>query len=68
MAEESRLNSRQGHIVETGSGTYATSYPISVKALSQGLKRLGREADHSPLSSTDDKGEWSFTSTPHTSS
>jgi hypothetical protein len=32
-------------------------------ASSPGLKRSGREADHSPQSTTDDY-EWSYTSTP----
>jgi hypothetical protein len=32
--------------------------------LSLGVKRLGREADHSPPSSTEVKNAWSYTSTP----
>jgi hypothetical protein len=31
-------------------------------ALSLGVKRLGHEADHSPLSSADIKNAWSYTS------
>jgi len=31
-----------------------------------GVKRLGREADHSPQSSADVKNSWSYTSTPPT--
>jgi hypothetical protein len=33
-------------------------------ALSLGVKRSGREADHSPPSSSESKNEWSCTSTP----
>jgi hypothetical protein len=33
-------------------------------ALSLGVKRLGREADHSPPSSFEVKNAWSYTSTP----
>jgi hypothetical protein len=35
-------------------------------ALSLGVKRQGREVDHSPPSSTEVKNEWSYTSTPPT--
>jgi hypothetical protein len=34
------------------------------RALSIGLKRQGREADHSPPASADAKKMWSYTSTP----
>jgi hypothetical protein len=33
-------------------------------ALSPGVKRLGREADHSPPSSAEVKNAWSYTSIP----
>jgi hypothetical protein len=33
-------------------------------ALSVGVKRPGREANHSPPSSSEVKNEWSYTSTP----
>jgi hypothetical protein len=33
-------------------------------ALTQGIRRPGREADHSPSSSTEVKNAWSYTSTP----
>jgi hypothetical protein len=36
--------------------------------LSPGLKRPGREADHSPPSCVEIKNAWRCTSTPHTSS
>jgi hypothetical protein len=34
------------------------------EALSRGLKRPGRETDHSPLSSAEVKNAWSYTSSP----
>jgi len=33
-------------------------------ALTLGVNRLGREADHSPGSGTEVKNAWSYTSTP----
>jgi hypothetical protein len=33
-----------------------------------GVKRLGREDDHSPLASAEVKKMWIYTSTPHTPS
>jgi hypothetical protein len=41
------------HSVQTGSGTHPPSYPMG--ALSLGVKRPGREADHSLPSSTEIK-------------
>jgi hypothetical protein len=38
------------------------------KALSQGVKRLGLEDDHSPQTSTEDKKMWIYICTLHTSS
>jgi hypothetical protein len=40
-----------------GSGAHPASYPMVPGALSLGVKRPGREADHSPPSSTEVK-EW----------
>jgi hypothetical protein len=37
-------------------------------ALSSGIKRQGREADHSPPASAEIKEIWIYTSTPHTPS
>jgi hypothetical protein len=37
-------------------------------ALSPGVKRLGREVDHSPPTSAEVKKMWIYTSTPHTPS
>jgi hypothetical protein len=39
------------HRVQTGSGAHPVSYPMGTGALSLGVKRPGREADHSPPSS-----------------
>jgi hypothetical protein len=36
------------------------------RALSLGVKQMGHEADHSPLSGAEFKIDWSYTSTPHT--
>jgi hypothetical protein len=43
-----------------------TQHPIQgvPRALSLGVKRPGREADHSPPSSAEVKNTWSYTSTP----
>jgi hypothetical protein len=45
-AEARYLNS-----VQPGSGVQTASYPKNTVALSPGVKRPGREADHSPSSS-----------------
>jgi hypothetical protein len=39
------------HCVQDGSGAHSASYPMLPGALSLGVKRPGREADHSPPSS-----------------
>jgi hypothetical protein len=60
------LDSRQGqgfllcHSVQTGYGAHSASYTEGTRVLSQGVKRPGREADHSLPSSA----EGSYTSTP----
>jgi hypothetical protein len=36
------------YVVQTGSGTQLASYPMGTGALSPGVKRPGREVDHSP--------------------
>jgi hypothetical protein len=41
-----------------------TSYPMDTGALSPGVKRQGREADHSPPASAEVKKIWIYTSTP----
>jgi hypothetical protein len=41
--------------VQNGSGAHTASYQIGTRALSLGVKRPGREADHSPPPSTEVK-------------
>jgi hypothetical protein len=56
------------HRIQTESEAYPASYPMGTGgAISLGVKRPGREADHSPPSSTDVKNAWRYTSTPNTS-
>jgi hypothetical protein len=43
------------HRVQTGSGIRTHSYPMGTRGLSLGIKRSGREADHSPPSSAEVK-------------
>jgi hypothetical protein len=45
------------HCVQNGSVAHPASYPMGTGALSLGVKRPGREADHSPPSSAELK-EW----------
>jgi hypothetical protein len=51
-------------IVQTGSEVHPTSYPMGTGALSPGVKRPGREVDHSPPASAKVKKMWIYTSTP----
>jgi hypothetical protein len=39
------------HIVQTGSGVHPTSYKMGTGGTFPGVKRQGREADHSPPNS-----------------
>jgi hypothetical protein len=48
----------------SGCGARPASYPMGTGALSMGVKRPRREADHSPLSSAEVKNLWNYTSTP----
>jgi hypothetical protein len=50
--------------VQNGTGAHPASYPMGTGALSVGIKRPGREADHSPPSSAEVKIVWNYTSTP----
>jgi hypothetical protein len=43
------------HRVQNGSGAHAVSYPMGTSGSFPGVKRPGREADHSPLSSAEVK-------------
>jgi hypothetical protein len=54
------------HRVEKGSGVHTASYPEGTRGSSLGVKRLGREADHSPPLVPRPKNEWSCTSIPPT--
>jgi hypothetical protein len=68
--EGSEFESRYGqefsllHVVQTGSGVHPTSYPTCIGGSFSGGKRLGREADHSPPTSTEVKKMWIDTCTP----
>jgi hypothetical protein len=52
------------HRIQNGSGSHPASYPIGTRGSFPGVKRLGREANHSPPSSAEVKNAWSYTSTP----
>jgi hypothetical protein len=53
-----------GVLVPAGSGVHPTSYPMGTGALSPGVRRQRREADHSPPTSAEVKKMWIYTSTP----
>jgi hypothetical protein len=53
-----------GHSFQTGSGAHPASYPTDTGRSFPGVKRPGREADHSLPSSAEVKNAWSYTSTP----
>jgi hypothetical protein len=66
-AGRSGFDSRQGlgyfslrHLIQTGSEAHQASYLMVPGALSLGVKRAGREADHSHTSSTEVKNAWSY--------
>jgi hypothetical protein len=52
------------HRVQNGSESHPASYPTGTRALSLGVKRPVREADHSPPLSAEVKNAWIYTSTP----
>jgi hypothetical protein len=56
------------HGVHTGSGTHPASYSIGIADFFPGVKRTGRDADHSTLSSVDTKNAGAIPPIPHTSS
>jgi hypothetical protein len=66
--EVSEFESREGqdfsplHVVQTGSGAHQPIQWVP-GALSPGVKRPGREADHSPPTSAAVKNTWIYTST-----
>jgi len=55
------------HLFDTVPHVHVGTYKILFTqpgVLSLGVKRSGRDADHSPLSNSEVKNMWSFTSTP----
>jgi hypothetical protein len=52
------------HRGQTGCGFQPVSYPVGSGGSFPGVKRPGREADHSPPSSAEVKNAWRYTSTP----
>jgi hypothetical protein len=52
------------HRVQNGSGAHPASYPMDNRGSFPGVKRPGREADHSPPSSAEVKNAWSYNSAP----
>jgi hypothetical protein len=52
------------HVVQVGPGAHPTSYTMGTGASSLGVKRPGREADHSPPTGAEAKKTWVYTSTP----
>jgi hypothetical protein len=51
------------HVVQTGIGAHTASYSMGTRVLSPGIKRKGREADHSPPTSAEVKKMWIYTFT-----
>jgi hypothetical protein len=45
-------------VVQIGSGVHRTSYPMGTGGSFSGLKRPGREADHSPPANAEVKKMW----------
>jgi hypothetical protein len=68
--ERLQFESREGqefsllHIVQTGSGVNPTSYTMGTVGSFPGVKRPGRETDHSSPTSAKVKKVWIYTSTP----
>jgi hypothetical protein len=54
--------------IQTGSKAYPASSPMGAGNTFPGVKRLGREADHSPPSSSEVKNGGAIPALPHTSS
>jgi hypothetical protein len=52
------------HRIQNGAGVHPASYPMGTRGSFPGVKRPGREADHSPSSRAEVKNAWSYTSTP----
>jgi hypothetical protein len=56
------------HSVQTGSGNHPDSFQMSTGALSPGVRQPGREAEHSPPYSVEDKNGGAIPPLPHMSS
>jgi hypothetical protein len=52
------------HRVQNGSGAQPASCPMDTRGSFPGVRRPGREADHSPSSSAEVKYAWNYTPTP----
>jgi hypothetical protein len=52
------------HRIQKGSGAHPDSYPMGIRGTFPGVKRPGREADHSSPSSSKVNNAWSYTSSP----
>jgi len=53
------------HRVQTGCGAHPVAYQIGTRGLFPGgVKRPGREADHSPSAGAEVGNAWNYTSTP----
>jgi hypothetical protein len=52
------------HRNQIGSGAHSASYPMGTRGSFSGVKRPGREADHSPPSSAEVKNAYRYTFTP----
>jgi hypothetical protein len=52
------------HIVQTSCGVHPTSYKMGTGGSFPGVKRQGREADHSHPTSVEVKKMWIYRSTP----
>jgi hypothetical protein len=52
------------HIVNTDFEVHSSSYSMGTGTLSKGVKRQGREADHSPLTNAAVREKWIYTPTP----
>jgi hypothetical protein len=51
------------HFAQTGTGAHSTSYPMGTGGSFLGVKRPGREADHSPPTSVKVQKLWIYTRT-----
>jgi len=51
-------------ILQTDSGAHPASCPMGIEGFSPGVKRPGREVDHSASYGTEVRNEWSCASTP----